>query len=61
MEKQAQVVPVQPYQEVYQPGFKHKIHVRLDDELHRRLRSYVAEHGITVQNFLEQLVRQALA
>jgi len=59
--KQAQVAPVPPVQDAYQPAFKHKVHVRLDDELHRRLRTYVAEHGLTVQNFLEQLVRQALA
>jgi predicted HicB family RNase H-like nuclease len=56
----AQVVPAQPGQEVYQPGYKHKIHVRIDDDLHKRLRAYVAEKGLTVQSFLEGLIRQTV-
>lgn len=62
MEKQAQQaqVPVDPSQQLYTPGLKHKIHFRVDDDLHRRLRSYTAQMGITVQQFIEQLVRNAL-
>lgn len=54
-----QAAPVDPAL-VYTPGLKHKIHVRVDDDLHRRLRSYTAQQGITVQQFIEGLIRQAL-
>jgi predicted HicB family RNase H-like nuclease len=58
--KEAQAVqPVDPT--VYTPGIKHKIHVRVDDDLHRRLRTHTAEQGITVQQFIEGLIRQALS
>lgn len=56
--KKAQV-PVDPSQ-VYTPGLKHKVHVRLDDDLHRRLHTYTAQQGITVQNFIENLIRQSI-
>lgn len=59
MEKIAQEVQQDPNQ-YYAPGLKHKVHFRVDEDLHRRLRSYTAQMGITVQQFIEQLVRNAL-
>ncbi len=61
MRQTAQVAPLAPGTDAYQPGYKHKIHVRLDDELHKRLKTYTVEHSVTVQSFLENLIRQALA
>ena len=60
MEPKAQVAPLAPGTESYAPGYKHKVHVRLDDELHKLLKTYVIENNTTVQAFLENLVRQAL-
>lgn len=41
-------------------GFRKKIHIRLEDELHRKLRTFVAEKGTTIQDFLTDLLQKAL-
>jgi hypothetical protein len=57
MNTKAQIAPTP---DAYAPGYKHKVHVRLDDQLHKLLKTYVIENNTTVQAFLESLVRQAL-
>lgn len=42
-------------------AFRKKIHIRLDDDLHRRVRTYVAQKGTTIQNFIVELLEKALA
>jgi predicted HicB family RNase H-like nuclease len=41
-------------------AFRRKIHVRLDDEMHQKLRVRVAELGTTVQQYIEDLLKQSL-
>jgi predicted DNA binding CopG/RHH family protein len=42
-------------------AFRKKIHIRLDDDLHRRVRTYVAQRGTTIQNFIVELLEKALS
>ena len=44
----------------YTMAFRKKIHIRLDDDLHRRVRTYVAQRSTTIQNFIVELLEKAL-
>jgi predicted HicB family RNase H-like nuclease len=58
MEKDVQIrVPGNIIKESY----RKKIHIRLDDDLHHRLRSKVANENTTIQNYIEKLLRNALS
>ncbi len=37
------------------------VHIRLDPELHRALRLIVAEQDTTIQNWISQTIRDAIA
>ncbi len=41
-------------------AYRKKIHIRLDDDLHKRLRMYVAEHATTIQKFITDLLDKNL-
>lgn len=41
-------------------AYRKKIHIRLDDELHKRLRMKVAAEGTTIQRYIEDLLRKSL-
>jgi predicted DNA binding CopG/RHH family protein len=42
-------------------SYRKKIHLRLDDDLHRKLRMKVAAEGTTIQNYLTNLLRNSLS
>lgn len=41
-------------------SYRRKIHLRLDDDLHRKLRMKVASEATTIQNYITKLLRNAL-
>lgn len=41
-------------------GYRKKIHIRLDDDLHRKLRMKVANEATTIQNYITSLLRKSL-
>ena len=41
-------------------AYRKKIHIRLDDDLHQKLRMRVAEDGTTIQNYITDLLRASL-
>jgi len=41
-------------------SYRKKIHLRLDDELHRKLRMKVANEATTIQTYVTNLLRNAL-
>jgi hypothetical protein len=41
-------------------AFRKKIHIRLDDDLHRKLRLKVANEATTIQNYITNLLRKSL-
>jgi len=41
-------------------SYRKKIHIRLDDDLHRKLRIKVANEATTIQNYITDLLRKAL-
>lgn len=42
-------------------AYRKKIHIRLDDELHKRLRMKVADEGTTIQTYITDLLEQSLS
>jgi predicted HicB family RNase H-like nuclease len=42
-------------------SFRKKLHIRLDDDLHKRLRLKVAQEGTTIQNYITALLQKALS
>ena len=41
-------------------AYRKKIHIRLDDDLHKKLRMKVADEGVTIQTYLTNLLEQSL-
>lgn len=41
-------------------AYRKKIHIRLDDDLHRKLRTKVATESTTIQNYITDLLRRTL-
>ena len=41
-------------------AYRKKIHLRLDDDLHRKLRMKVANEATTIQSYIENLLRRSL-
>lgn len=41
-------------------AYRKKIHIRLDDDLHRKLRLRVANEATTIQNYITNLLRKSL-
>ena len=41
-------------------AYRKKIHIRLDDDLHRKLRMKVANEATTIQNYITNLLRRSL-
>ena len=41
-------------------AYRKKIHIRLDDNLHKKLRMKVADEGTTIQNYITKLLTTAL-
>lgn len=41
-------------------AFRKKIHIRLDDDLHKKLRMKVATEATTIQNYITNLLRRSL-
>jgi hypothetical protein len=41
-------------------AYRKKIHIRLDDDLHRKLRLKVANEATTIQNYITNLLRKSL-
>ena len=41
-------------------SYRKKIHLRLDDDLHRKLRMKVANEATTIQSYIENLLRRSL-
>jgi predicted HicB family RNase H-like nuclease len=41
-------------------AYRKKIHIRLDDDLHRKLRMKVANEATTIQTYITNLLRNAL-
>ena len=46
--------------QLQQVAYRKKIHIRLDDSLHQKLRVKVAEDGTTIQNYITELLRANL-
>jgi len=42
-------------------GYRKKIHIRMDDELHKKLRMRVANEATTIQNYITDLLVKALS
>jgi len=42
-------------------AYRKKIHIRLDDDLHRKLRMKVANEATTIQNYITDLLRRSLS
>lgn len=42
-------------------GYRKKIHIRLDDELHKKLRMKVANEATTIQNYITDLLIRSLS
>ena len=41
-------------------GYRKKIYIRLDDDLHRKLRMKVANESTTIQGYIVNLLKQSL-
>jgi predicted DNA binding CopG/RHH family protein len=41
-------------------AYRKKIHIRVDDDLHKRLRMKVADEGVTIQTYLTNLIERDL-
>ena len=41
-------------------AYRKKIHIRLDDDLHRKLRLRVANEATTIQNYITNLLSKSL-
>jgi hypothetical protein len=41
-------------------AYRKKIHIRLDDDLHRKLRMKVANENTTIQTYITDLLRRSL-
>lgn len=41
-------------------AYRKKIHIRLDDDLHKRLRQKVADEETTIQNYITDVLRKSL-
>lgn len=41
-------------------SYRKKIHIRLDDDLHQKLRMKVAQDGTTIQNYIIGLLENSL-
>jgi len=41
-------------------AYRKKIHIRLDDDLHKKLRMKVADSETTIQNYITDVLRKAL-
>ena len=42
-------------------GYRKKIHIRLEDELHKKLRLRVANEATTIQNYITDLLNKSLS
>jgi len=41
-------------------SYRKKIHIRIDDDLHRKLRLKVANEATTIQNYITALLQKSL-
>ena len=41
-------------------AYRKKLHFRIDDDLHRKLRLKVANQATTIQNYITELLRNSL-
>jgi len=41
-------------------AYRKKIHIRMDDDLHKKLRMRVANEGTTIQTFITNLLTKSL-
>lgn len=41
-------------------AYRKKIHIRLDDDLHKKLRMKVANEETTIQNYITDVLRRSL-
>jgi predicted DNA binding CopG/RHH family protein len=57
--KDGEFMRVEAIQKLF--SFRKKIHIRLDDDLHKKLRLKVAQEGTTIQNYITALLQKSLA
>jgi len=60
MADQAMRVSAEEEDQLEVTAFRKKIHIRLDDDLHRKLRLKVANEATTIQNYITNMLRKSL-